>query len=879
MLRLSVSAAVFLPWLAAAAPLNVHISWNAPDDAASSMVVAWQTLANTASEVEYGLASTNYTATASSLPVFSAACQRYIHAVKLTNLVANTRYYYRCGNGTDGWSGEGAFLTGLPVGNTADFRFVAAGDSRTDTARVANTTAAKTLIADKDPRFLVFTGDVVREGPYQSSADYADSNWDMWFAIYDDLLPDLPFFNATGNHEYPGLSDVYTDQFHWPTNAQGNDRWYSFTFGNAHIVALEVTSSGYEVPPGSDQYNWVQADLSQASTDPDIGWIFVFFHSPPYAESYHSRNVSALSTLCPLFDQYGVDIVFNGHNHIYERSKKIRNRVTADEIMEDGPDYSDAVEGVVYVTTGRAGAASHTPEPAPYTAFAANPLHCVVLDIDNSNSVCVARACDTDYNVIDIFSITKTNTNACLVSPGEENSAAELRQSVIDANNEAGPATIYLAAGLYELKQAGTGENAAVTGDLDILEDLVISGAGADSTIIDGADLDTIFHVIAGTGAVSVTIADLTLRNGSPGTGTDGLGGCLRNDGGTVTLTRVNVLEGLARQGGGIYSLNGTLVLQHSMIASNVASAGTSGQGGGIFFQATTDKKLQLFDSVLLANRATDDGGGIENFEGTVEIVRSTLSGNVSGDDGGGIENDNHNTGGFLTIACSAFVGNLALNGGGVDNDGLLTAVNTTFCGNQATNAVQEGWGSGAIRNSEDTVAGVKVALTNCTVYGNQAVVDGSLVLNPGDIANISLEASEIRMQNTILGTCLSHIEAGQNGTFVSLGNNVIEDSSGCQLSLESGASPDIAGDPHVAALADDGTAGHAHLPLLAGSPAIDAADPAVAPAADQLGQARVDGDGDLGVEPDIGAFEFLASPDIPPAPPVGFKVWPDFGP
>jgi len=461
------------------------------------------------------------------------------------------------------------------------------------------------------------------------------------------------------------------------------------------------------------------------------------------------------------------------------------------------------------------------------------------------------------------------------VSPGPANSATNLRQAVIDANNNPGADTIALAAGLYEFKQSGRNEDAAATGDLDILEPVTITGAGADSTIIDGADLDRIFHILTTTGAYPVAIADLTIRNGTPGTGTDEVGGGLRNDGGTLTLTRTKVLDGLARQGGGVYSVDATLVLDQCVVRNNRAVAGTAGQGGGIYFRETGAWTLQLLDSIVDGNWASDDGGGIENFEGTVEIEGSTVSGNYSGDDGGGIENDNHGTGGYLTIRNSAFVNNTAWNGGAIDNDGWVTALNLTIAGNRATNTAKEAWGSGGIRNSEDTAVGIQVTLTNCTVYGNLAVTDGSLTLKPGDISNISPLASEVRMKNAILGTCLSHVDVGQNGTFVSWGDNVIEDSSGCQLSSAGGAPPDTHGDPKLGTLSDNGTAGNAHMPLMSDSPAIDAADEAAAPSNDQLGQPRIDGDDQGGTEPDIGAIEFAGQTGAHPGQPEGLQVKP----
>jgi len=403
-----VFAACLLPVVLSAAPINVHVSWNGRDDAASTMVIAWQTLNNTTSKVEYGL-STNDSDTVTAAPSYSTPCQRYNHAVKLTNLTANTQYHYRCGNETDGWSAASTFTTGLPIGSTDDILFVAAGDTRIDTPKIGRVTNVKNRIAARNPRLLFFSGDIPREGGYQSADDYADSNWDMWFEAYSNFVDHIPFFSSTGNHDLYGGTSMFTDQFHWPTNAQGNDRWYSVNFGNAHFIALEITGSTSDAPVGSDQYNWLQTDLAQASSDTNILWIFVSFHAPPYCASYHSRNVNVLSSICPLFDQYGVDLVFNGHNHIYERTKKMRNRVSQDEIMEAGPSYNSSVEGVVYIVTGRAGANSHSTNPSAWTAFTDNPLHYLVLDIDNTTGVLYGRAYDIDDTLFDTFTITKND--------------------------------------------------------------------------------------------------------------------------------------------------------------------------------------------------------------------------------------------------------------------------------------------------------------------------------------------------------------------------------------------------------------------------------------------------------------------------------------
>ena len=97
-----------------------------------------------------------------------------------------------------------------------------------------------------------------------------------------------------------------------------------------------------------------------------------------------------------------------------------------------------------------------------------------------------------------------------------------MRDAIIAANANAGADIITLPAGTYKLTIAGTDENAAATGDLDITGDLTINGAGAATTIVDGGALDRVFDVISG----NVIFNDMTIRNGSARSGDDGGGIC-----------------------------------------------------------------------------------------------------------------------------------------------------------------------------------------------------------------------------------------------------------------------------------------------------------------------------------------------------------------
>ena len=118
-----------------------------------------------------------------------------------------------------------------------------------------------------------------------------------------------------------------------------------------------------------------------------------------------------------------------------------------------------------------------------------------------------------------------------------------LREAVIEANASPGLDTIHVPAGTYALTLAGVGEDAALTGDLDLTGRVSIQGAGAGATIIDGAGLDRVFDAHESS---SVSISHVTITGG----------------------------DATGSTGGGISSHQGTLTVSNCIFADNVANAG-----------------------------------------------------------------------------------------------------------------------------------------------------------------------------------------------------------------------------------------------------------------------------------------------------------------
>jgi hypothetical protein len=224
------------------------------------------------------------------------------------------------------------------------------------------------------------------------------------------------------------------------------------------------------------------------------------------------------------------------------------------------------------------------------------------------------------------FTVTTTTDNATAGS-------GSLRDCISAANATSG-ATITVPAGTYTLTLAGSGENANATGDLDLLQPMTITGAGADLTILDGNGIDRVFDVRA---AGAVALSNLTIRNGNPGAGNDG--GGIATGTAALTLTNVTVSGGTARDGAGVYNNSGTVTLNNVTVSGNSATR----NGGGLY---TNTGSVALTNVTVGGNTATTSGGGLYNASGPATTLTNVTIASNSAATGGGIRRN----GGTVTL-------------------------------------------------------------------------------------------------------------------------------------------------------------------------------------------------------------------------------------
>ena len=185
------------------------------------------------------------------------------------------------------------------------------------------------------PDITLFVGDIVDDGN-----KYED--WEKYFfGPGKEFLTNTPFYSCLGNHE--DNASWYYDFFAYDSPKN----YYSFDYGDAHFICLDSTdfveretypNSSGKMVPGNKQFDFFIRDLQSTSAK----WKIVYFHYPPYVSGGY--QVEDLRKLCPLMEQYGVDLVINSHTIVYERSHPICNGKV------------DFENGIFYIVAGGAGA-------------------------------------------------------------------------------------------------------------------------------------------------------------------------------------------------------------------------------------------------------------------------------------------------------------------------------------------------------------------------------------------------------------------------------------------------------------------------------------------------------------------------------------------
>jgi len=250
------------------------------------------------------------------------------------------------------------------------FRFVAYGDTRfhnpkdTEPANPAIRVALVQAIADVNPAFICFTGDIVYNG-------FDGNDWNVWdeeTSVWRDKK--IPIFPALGNHDLHGDQNVALRNYFQRFPDLKNSRYYSVRAGNSLILVLDSSL----VETGGDEGEWLTDKLDHVPSDVDF--VFLMFHHPPYTSSSdemafgggHSARPTE-QVLAKMLEQRQAHarfriVVFSGHVRNYERHEH---------------------EGVTYFVSGGGGAHAYPIERASDDPFQSKQInyHYLLVEVDH----------------------------------------------------------------------------------------------------------------------------------------------------------------------------------------------------------------------------------------------------------------------------------------------------------------------------------------------------------------------------------------------------------------------------------------------------------------------------------------------------------------
>ncbi|MHC4662872.1 MAG: purple acid phosphatase family protein [Planctomycetota bacterium] len=228
-----------------------------------------------------------------------------IRLAEFSGLKPATEYTYVVKSGS--LTSEPASFRTAPESG-ASFRMVVYGDTRNAPSEHKKVIGR---IIKANPDFILHNGDYLNHGDDRKA-------WNRdFFEPAAALIKSVPLFPVHGNHEE--YADEYFGYFSTPPggNAEGESgttaQWYSFTWGCARIVVLDSCDEEH-----AEQWEFFR----KVTEKKDLPWLFVVMHHPPYSSGNYRTRLGKYERLMPMFEKAGVDVLFCGHEHYYERLEK-----------------------------------------------------------------------------------------------------------------------------------------------------------------------------------------------------------------------------------------------------------------------------------------------------------------------------------------------------------------------------------------------------------------------------------------------------------------------------------------------------------------------------------------------------------------------------
>lgn len=331
-----------------AIPDRIVLTWVA--DPSNSMAATWRTddsVKRAVAEITLAEDGPNFvdharTVVAETNPLVTDLGAAHYHTVYFEKLSPETKYVYRVGDGTN-WSEWAHFTTASS--EAEPFTFVYFGDAQNNVKSHWSRVIREAYSDAPKASFLLHAGDLINTAN-------RDAEWGEWFYAGGFIHRTTPCIATPGNHEYfkerdadgevvsYGLSRHWRPTFAFPQNGPSGleESVYTLVYQGTRIISLN-SNERQEI-----QARWLDSVLSSNQ----CRWTIITFHHPIYSAAEGRDNPQLRSLWQPLFDQYRVDLVLQGHDHTYARSQLMAYQ---SENVPTGVTRKSKEAGTVYVVS------------------------------------------------------------------------------------------------------------------------------------------------------------------------------------------------------------------------------------------------------------------------------------------------------------------------------------------------------------------------------------------------------------------------------------------------------------------------------------------------------------------------------------------------
>ncbi len=399
-----------------------------------SIIVRWQTGTGVIGKLYYGYSVSSLTEN-----VNESEDKKIYHEVKLTGLKANSKYYYSVDGPSKG-SEDQYFITPPEQPSSIPVRIWVVSDfgqtNSADNERRLETVAQWKSFNKNDyhASFVLSLGDQTEDdATYQLQHNY--------FSQLETVLKNSPLYTVVGNHDNHDSLYNYLRTFRLPVDAEAGgiashtEKYYSFNYSNVHVVVLctEIDSD----KENKKQVEWLKKDLANNKQK----WLIACMHQPFHSGGYHPTDEEESAQKrrqdwLTVLEDNGVDVILQGHNHVYERSYMVDNLIGKSRSLTDvnkidtslgrsdeGGPYRKPLrrqphKGTIFISCTGGGVANSVKHyPRPFNIFpiafpGSDYEGSLVIDVNN-NQMDVKFICDEENergsHIWDYFTIIKAD--------------------------------------------------------------------------------------------------------------------------------------------------------------------------------------------------------------------------------------------------------------------------------------------------------------------------------------------------------------------------------------------------------------------------------------------------------------------------------------